>query len=151
MKSLNNFVYNQKLHMHPVPLREFHARLRMIRNEFDLLRIFIANKDISDSNLKDLLRTRIVPTTNSVLTNDIKKREEQKETFQRSLENEDAYPSDYDSDTGSEMDDGYYNDDKHVDSELEGEKRVSGMIEKYSELLFSDRISMSNMIICLVS
>ncbi|XP_070198038.1 uncharacterized protein [Littorina saxatilis] len=43
-----------KMHMRPVPRMEFHARLRTIRNKFDLLRIFLADKDVSDDSLKQL-------------------------------------------------------------------------------------------------
>ena len=55
------------MHMRPVPLREFQARLRTIRNKFDLLRIFVADKDISDDKLKKLLSATAVTSTDTVV------------------------------------------------------------------------------------
>ncbi|KAK7489833.1 hypothetical protein BaRGS_00018855 [Batillaria attramentaria] len=65
-----------KMNIRPVPIREFHEQLRTIRNKFDLLRIFLANKDISDASLKELLSARAVTSKDAVVTNDVKKRAE---------------------------------------------------------------------------
>ena len=62
------------MHMRPVPLREFQARLRTIRNKFDLLRIFVADKDISDDKLKKLLSATAVTSTDTVVQPDVSER-----------------------------------------------------------------------------
>ncbi|XP_076446700.1 uncharacterized protein LOC143284026 isoform X2 [Babylonia areolata] len=54
----------KKLQMRPVPVREFQACLRKVRNKFDLLRIFLADKDISDESLRRLL-TASLPSSSS--------------------------------------------------------------------------------------
>ena len=64
----------QKMHMRPVPLKEFHARLRTIRNKFDLLRIFLADKDISDDSLKQLLSATAVTSTDTIVHPDVSER-----------------------------------------------------------------------------
>lgn len=110
--SLYVCLYFQKMHLRSVPLREFQEKINQVDDEYDILRIFLADKDLSNEAIRQILMSRNDDEPVEIK----KKRTESTDEFE-----DDDYE---DSDPSSYMDgeyDGYLNDEnRRSDRLLEG-------------------------------
>lgn len=100
------------MHLRSVPLREFQEKINQVDDEYDILRIFLADKDLSNEAIRQILMSRNDDEPVEIK----KKRTESTDEFE-----DDDYE---DSDPSSYMDgeyDGYLNDEnRRSDRLLEG-------------------------------
>ncbi|PVD35221.1 hypothetical protein C0Q70_06502 [Pomacea canaliculata] len=98
-----------KMHLRSVPLREFQEKINQVDDEYDILRIFLADKDLSNEAIRQILMSRNDDEPVEIK----KKRTESTDEFE-----DDDYE---DSDPSSYMDgeyDGYLNDENRRSDRL---------------------------------